>query len=393
MCAGRNLMGIAHLLRGGLGVKVHVGAGRSWADSVDWSKRRRAVVGGKASSRAKKLCGKWGLKWDERVVMAPQRAEKAVETWRAGSREKAAIERGEVSVPARVKRTLAHTTKQVMPTLLANPDEHPYLPTLGREVTAGEHAKLMGIVGGQGGDETRQELMDMGREEGGEEKSRTWQGEAVHVDAAALVVEAGMRLAGMAKVKRPLKFGDIGSGVGTMALAVGRAAGETVDYRWAVEENQEKQDFLQRVWGDGVKIEGRLQDASRKGAAARKLDVASVTLDCGAWTKNTRTQSVRPGMQLGSIEDSVAAMRLAAASKPTLIVYENSAEIDMKRGGANAETLVRKMQEAAPGREWWGQRVCAQKHAGSGVRRERLFLVAVLRKGGKGRAGPRKSKK
>ena len=392
---GMNRSRMSEMLDGDLGIAKHEGEWKCWSDYIDWEKAGGGAVSGPASA-TKELAATWRITFPDLSIVAPRRAADTALAWWNRCQDKRAWTVGKTQVPRATQRAMAVSPGQVMQALVAKEQDQPSLPGLDREVSQGEHGLMMVISGAHGGEETRAELAKMDGT-----TARRWQAEAVHGGVTELVAEVGLRRAGLKKLGRRLRFGSVGCGIGGMAIATSKAAGRRVDYRVSIEKNAGKQKLLGKVWGgegEHLKKFGRLESEEVKAAPRPKLDVVAVTLDCGAWSKNNRSKAealIR--QQEKATKETKLAMEVAAAYKPAVIMYENAGTLMEKRNAKMTAKLMKAIKKAAPGRRWYASKLCPSKEGGVLIRRERTYLLGILKKAekaaaaaavGGGRPGP-----
>ena len=238
-----------------------------------------------AAGRAKAWSAKTGAKeWAKvqgrgRAVVVRDRADRHIRGWEKARRDKAA------PVPQRLLRRVVYGAGQgeVLPAAVAQEGDHYYLPVQGRMAMAVEVAAVQGIGGAQGGEGLRAALAST--KGVSQEQARKMIGGALHIPSARGVAKRALEGIGWEPGGKRLRFADVYSGIGTMALAVGQAAGQKVQYVAAAERWGKARDVLQAAWGAKVNIRKEAGPKGWVGVNVGRVDVAGVTLPCGPVSK------------------------------------------------------------------------------------------------------------
>ena len=348
------------------------GSTRPWSECFDWE--RMGDDTGLAEPRTRELCDEWGVEsmrgeCGGRAVMCVERAARHVREWERKRKDRAR------RPPRRLLRRILHIpgVDEVLPASVSKESDQYYLPFQRRYATAGEVAATLEVEGPYGGDELRAAL-DGGVPQVSQQAARRMLGGAVHVGMTAAVVRKGLQA--MGGVSGAVRYMDVCSGVGTVAVAVGRASGARVEYVEAAEKQAAARAVLREAWGEGLRIYKDATGREMREAPAHEVDVAAVTAPCGVWSKlNASRNKAAKRTEAKKMWRTI--MKRVAERRPRMILVESVAELSGRDAKAGRE-LEEIMQEAADGYEWRMQALSAQVHGGGvSVRRDRAYWVAL----------------
>ena len=275
-------------------------------------------------------------------------------------------------MPQRVLRRVVHTTEEVLPTAVAKAEDHYYLPAQRRMATAREVAATQGVEGAQGGEELKEAL---NRTRGvTQQDARGMLGGALHIPSARAVAEK--TLEGLGWKGEEIRLADVYSGVGTLALAVGQAAGRRVRYVAAAEKNSKARKVLRAAWGREVKIRKEARKAGWGGAKPDRIDIAGVTMPCGPVSKLNGHPPSESALK-DRREEMKEVLEMIAEWEPRAVIIESVAELLKGRNEKEGRKEEEVMRRALRGYEIRAQVVKAEERGGVRMRRNRAYWVAI----------------
>ena len=264
----------------------------------------------------------------------------------------------------------------MLPAAVAQEGDHYYLPVQGRMAMAVEVAAVQGIGGAQGGEGLRAALAST--KGVSQEQARKMIGGALHIPSARGVAKRALEGIGWEPGGKRLRFADVYSGIGTMALAVGQAAGQKVQYVAAAERWGKARDVLQAAWGAKVNIRKEAGPKGWVGVNVGRVDVAGVTLPCGPVSKlNGSAEEERQGQLDKRIVKMEEVLGVVAGWEPKAVILESSAELLAGRMEAQGTVEEEVMARVLRGYEIRAQVVKAERMGGVRVRRDRAYWVAI----------------
>ena len=261
-----------------------------WKKCFNWRIKGDKTKACSAEKRAAKACEMWGLHeyvakkgWgDKCIVVVADRATRQGKGWKKESKDKKA------PVPDGIKRRMLKVAEHgdILPAAKEQVGDHYYLLNQGRMAFAGEVAATLDVRGHHGGKAVQEAV-------GGtpgvtEEAGRKALGGALHVPSVVKVAGGVLQEMGWQQ-RRGLRYADVCSGVGTMAVGVGRAAGGKVKYVAAAEKNGDRRKILQRAWGKDVVIGKDATDEvwwKQKRKQVGHVHLAGLTPVCGPYSKD-----------------------------------------------------------------------------------------------------------
>jgi hypothetical protein len=318
-----------------------------------------------------RLLAEWGMDvgaGDANAVMCVARAERTMKSWKTEQHGSKNMKRAK---PQHIAERVVHHT--ILPTAVASRAERYYLPGLERHMSAEEELNAFGIAKAS----TLRRAM---RKHASDTQAAAYTSAAVEVRSVKMVMSEGMRSAGIATADgpSPMRLMSICCGIGTMAEAVEQLTKGKWEYVQAAEEALVQRKILKEAWSKRGLTEARIaEDAFDEDmlAAAPESDMLAVTMDCGAFSKQSQTTTTAAMHEVSKLE---GIMKYASRCKPALVIVENAADlIKSVRMRACGEAMEACMKEALPEYTWRAQVIDAKEHAGIPMDRERAFWVGT----------------
>jgi hypothetical protein len=266
----------------------------------------------KDGSRIRKGIESWGMErlgdLPYHAVIVYERAAGRVKDWR----DKNGLA-DDAQPPIQLLRALVHTDH--IPTALAAPGDHFWLPALGRWASTAEVLDMFQVPRDS---PLRQALLSAAVPD---EEAVSHLGRAVQVGSAMRALkEAALAL----PTARPVRYASACSGVDTVAAGMNAVFPQGWEYVFASEENAEAAGVLTKAWsGQGLTPAWVFGDAKSSEATvdAPTVDLWVITPPCPDYSRRNHARSAKGVRQASSALDRM--LEYARNRRPSAIVVEN----------------------------------------------------------------------